>query len=71
MRSPICRCCCRPIRRTMNSRIRLAGYYVGDSRPRKAIELLTQVLDGIRDENDPEQKEDKGRGAAGPRRRAA
>jgi tetratricopeptide (TPR) repeat protein len=40
-------------------RIRLAGYYVGDSRPRKAIELLTQVLDAVRDENDPEQKETK------------
>jgi tetratricopeptide (TPR) repeat protein len=38
-------------------RIRLAAYYVGDSRPRKAIELLTQVLEGIRDENDPEQRE--------------
>jgi tetratricopeptide (TPR) repeat protein len=37
-------------------RIRLASYYAGDSRPRKAIELLTQVLDGIRDENDPELK---------------
>jgi tetratricopeptide (TPR) repeat protein len=40
-------------------RIRLAAYYVGDSRPRKAIDLLTQVLEGIRDENDPEQKETK------------
>ena len=38
-------------------RIRLAAYYVGDSRPRKAIELLTHVLEGIRDDNDPEQKE--------------
>ena len=38
-------------------RIRLAGYYVGDSRPRKAVELLTQVLDGVRDENDPDQRE--------------
>lgn len=34
-------------------RIRLAQYYVGDNRPRKAIELLTQVLDGLSDENDP------------------
>src|SRR5439155_10704104 len=33
-------------------RIRLAGYYVGDSRTRKAVELLTQVLDRVRDEND-------------------
>lgn len=40
-------------------RIRLAGYYVGDSRPRKAVELLTQVLDGLRDENDPDQRETK------------
>ena len=40
-------------------RIRLAGYYVGDARPRKAVELLTQVLDGIRDENDQEQRETK------------
>ncbi len=40
-------------------RIRLAGYFVGDSRPRKAVELLTQVLDGIRDESDPQQRETK------------
>jgi tetratricopeptide (TPR) repeat protein len=40
-------------------RIRLAGYYVGDSRPRKAIEILTEVLDGIRDEADAQQKESK------------
>jgi len=40
-------------------RIRLAGYYVGDSRPRRAVEMLTQVLDGVRDENDPEQRETK------------
>jgi tetratricopeptide (TPR) repeat protein len=40
-------------------RIRLAGYYVGDSRPRKAIELLTQVLDGLRDESNPDQRESK------------
>jgi tetratricopeptide (TPR) repeat protein len=40
-------------------RIRLAGYLVGDSRPRKAVDLLTQVLDGIRDENDPQQRETK------------
>jgi tetratricopeptide (TPR) repeat protein len=40
-------------------RIRLAGYYVGDSRPRKAIELLTQVIDSIRDENDPGERESK------------
>jgi tetratricopeptide (TPR) repeat protein len=40
-------------------RIRLAGYYVGDARPRKAIDLLSQVLDSFRDDNDPEQKETK------------
>jgi tetratricopeptide (TPR) repeat protein len=40
-------------------RLQLAGYYVGDGRPRRAIELLTQILDGVRDENDPEQKETK------------
>jgi tetratricopeptide (TPR) repeat protein len=40
-------------------RIRLAGYYVGDSRPRKAIELLTQVIESIRDENDPAERENK------------
>ena len=34
-------------------RIRLAQYYVGDNRPRKAIELLTQVLDTLSDDNDP------------------
>jgi tetratricopeptide (TPR) repeat protein len=41
-------------------RLRLAAYFVGDSRPRRAIEVLTQVLDGIRDENDPDSKETKG-----------
>jgi tetratricopeptide (TPR) repeat protein len=40
-------------------RIQLAGYYVGDSRPRKAIELLTQVIDAIRDDNDADSREDK------------
>jgi tetratricopeptide (TPR) repeat protein len=40
-------------------RIRLAGYYVGDSRPRKAIDLLTQVLDSITGD-DEEQKETRG-----------
>lgn len=38
-------------------RIRLAGYYVGDSRPRKAVEILTQVLDTLRDENDVASRE--------------
>lgn len=38
-------------------RLRLAGYYVGDSRPRKAIELLTQVLDGLPEASDEQQRE--------------
>lgn len=37
-------------------KLQLAGYYVGDSRPRKAIQLLTQVLESIGDENDSDQK---------------
>ncbi len=37
-------------------RIRLAQYYVGDNRPRKAIELLTQVLDTLSDDNDPKSE---------------
>jgi tetratricopeptide (TPR) repeat protein len=40
--------------------IRLAGYYVGDNRPRKAIELLTQVIDSLTDDNDPQDRETKG-----------
>jgi tetratricopeptide (TPR) repeat protein len=40
-------------------RLRLAAYYVGDSRPRKAIELLTQLIDSIHDENSPDQRETK------------
>lgn len=40
-------------------RIRLAGYYVGDARPRKAVELLTQVIDSIRDDSDPASRETK------------
>jgi tetratricopeptide (TPR) repeat protein len=40
-------------------RLQLAQYYVGDNRPRRAIELLTSILDGIRDENDPKQREVK------------
>jgi tetratricopeptide (TPR) repeat protein len=40
-------------------RIQLAGYLVGDGRPRKAIELLTQVLDSLTDDSDPQQKENK------------
>lgn len=38
-------------------RIRLASYYVGDSRPRKAIELLSQVIDGLHDLNDKDVRE--------------
>jgi len=37
-------------------RMRLAACYAGDSRPRRAIEMLTQVLDGIREENDPDRE---------------
>jgi tetratricopeptide (TPR) repeat protein len=37
-------------------RIRLAAYYVGDSRPRKAIELLTQVLETQSDPGDKETR---------------
>jgi tetratricopeptide (TPR) repeat protein len=37
-------------------RMRLAACYVGDSRPRRAIEMLTQVLDGVREENDPDKE---------------
>jgi len=40
-------------------RLQLAGYYVGDNRPRRAIELLTSILEGIRDETDAEQRETK------------
>jgi len=37
-------------------RMRLAACYAGDSRPRRAIEMLTQVLDVIREENDPDRE---------------
>jgi tetratricopeptide (TPR) repeat protein len=40
-------------------RLQLATLYVGDKRPRKAIELITTVIDGIADDKDPEQKEIK------------
>ncbi len=40
-------------------RLQLATYYVGDNRPRKAIELLTSVIDGYAEELDDEQKESK------------
>ena len=38
-------------------RLQLATYYVGDKRPRKAIEVLTSILDGITDDKNPEQKD--------------
>jgi len=41
-------------------RLQLATLYAGDKRPRKAIELITTVIDGISDEKNAEQKELKG-----------
>jgi tetratricopeptide (TPR) repeat protein len=38
-------------------RLQLAGYYVGDNRPRRAIDLLTSILDGLRDDSDAMQRE--------------
>lgn len=38
-------------------RLQLATYYVGDKRPRKAIELLTSIIDGITDEKDEDTKD--------------
>jgi tetratricopeptide (TPR) repeat protein len=40
-------------------RLQLATYFVGDKRPRKAIELLTSVIDGFPEQLDDEQKETK------------
>src|SRR5262249_26130845 len=40
-------------------RLRLATYLVGDKRPRKAIELLTTVIDGTSSDADKEQRETK------------
>jgi tetratricopeptide (TPR) repeat protein len=40
-------------------RLQLAGYYVGDNRPRRAIELLTSILDGLKDDGDDRQREIK------------
>lgn len=37
-------------------RLQLAMFYVGDKRPRKAIDLLTSILDGITDDTDEDQK---------------
>jgi len=40
-------------------RLQLASYYVGDKRPRKAIELITSVIDGLADDKDASAKENK------------
>jgi tetratricopeptide (TPR) repeat protein len=40
-------------------RLQLATYMVGDKRPRKAIDTLTSVIDGMGDELDDDQKETK------------
>jgi tetratricopeptide (TPR) repeat protein len=40
-------------------RLQLALFYVGDKRPRKAIELLTSILDGISDDTDDDLKQIK------------
>ena len=40
-------------------RLQLALFYVGDKRPRKAIDLLTSILDGITDVTDEDQKQIK------------
>jgi tetratricopeptide (TPR) repeat protein len=40
-------------------RLQLAMFYVGDKRPRKAIELLTSILEGLTDETDEDQKQIK------------
>jgi tetratricopeptide (TPR) repeat protein len=40
-------------------RLQLAMLYVGDKRPRKAIELLTSILEGITDDTDEDQKQIK------------
>jgi tetratricopeptide (TPR) repeat protein len=41
-------------------RLRLATYCVGDKRPRKAIEVLTGIIDGISSDADKDQQEVKG-----------
>jgi tetratricopeptide (TPR) repeat protein len=40
-------------------RLQMATYMVADNRPRRAIELLTHVLEGIRDENDGRRRQTK------------
>lgn len=40
-------------------RLQLAMFYVGDKRPRKAIDLLTSILGGITDDKDEDQKQIK------------
>ncbi len=40
-------------------RLQLATYMVGDKRPRKAIDVLTSIIEGMGDKLDDEQKETK------------
>jgi tetratricopeptide (TPR) repeat protein len=40
-------------------RLQLALFFVGDKRPRKAIDLLTSILDGITDVTDEDQKQNQ------------
>ncbi len=40
-------------------RLQLAMFYVGDKRPRKAIDLLTSILEGVTDDKDEDQKQFK------------
>jgi tetratricopeptide (TPR) repeat protein len=40
-------------------RLQLAMFYVGDKRPRKAIDLLTSILEGVTDDKDEDQKQIK------------
>jgi tetratricopeptide (TPR) repeat protein len=40
-------------------RLQLAMFYVGDKRPRKAIDVLTSILEGITEDTDEEQKDIK------------
>ncbi|HEX5106313.1 MAG TPA: tetratricopeptide repeat protein [Pirellulaceae bacterium] len=42
-------------------RLQLAMFYVGDKRPRRAIDALTSILGGLTDDGDEEQKEIKAR----------
>ena len=40
-------------------RLQLATYLVGDNRPRKAIDVLTSIIDGITDDKNSDQKDTK------------